>query len=290
MRLQTRWKGDFMRRLYVLLFAAAATFSRYEAAGDSIGQAGGEGRSSSPHAFGVRSTIAELRIDRASMVPEAAPRREIEEQCRDRPITPTTNVGREIARRGWRVTSEAHAGDHFAIAYVRGLLFGTSAMCFAVDGHVAITDRGRVVAIISAARPDPTNGHGPNGEVHPGLIGYVYRVSGSANFRMSDGTGAGPAGAEIRISPGSIAVGRLAPRDFFCRGSVSIPNIYNRSMVSASRILRREGWRPVNARLGLQGCQMVELGFCDFRYRRGRQVLEITAGEEHYVVGYQPRC
>ena len=224
------------------------------------------------------------------MVPEAAARREIEEECRDRPIAPTTSVGREIARRGWHVISEARVGDHLAIAYVRGLLFGTSAMCFAVDGHVAIADRGRVVAIISAARRDPTDGHDSNGGVHPGLIGYVYKVPGSANFRMSDGTGAGPASAEIRMAPGWIAVGRLAPRDFFCRGRISIPNIYSRSMLSASRILQREGWRPVNARLGLQDCQMTELGFCEFRFRRGRQVLEITAGEEHYVVGYEPRC
>lgn len=224
------------------------------------------------------------------MVPEAGPRREIEEQCRDRPIIPTTNVGREIVGRGWRVVSEARVGDHIAIAYVRGLLFGTSAMCLAVDGHIALVDRGRIVAIISAARPDPTDGHGPNGEVHPGPVGYVYKVPGSANFRLSDGTGAGPASAEIRMGPGSIAVGRLAPRDSFCHGRVSIPNIYSRSMLSASRILGGEGWRPVNARLGLQQCQMVELGFCEFRYRRGRQVLEITASEEHYVVGYQPRC
>jgi len=279
-----------MRFLPALLIGAIGASASYDAVGSLTGQAGGGNHEGPPGGYRVSSTIGELRIDRASMVPEAPPRREIEEQCRDRPIAPTTSVGREIARRGWHVVSEARVGDHLAIAYVRGLLFGTSAMCFAVDGHVALADRGRLIAIVSAARPDPTDGHGPNGEVHPGLIGYVYKVPGSANFRLADGTGAGPASAEIRISPGSIAVGRLAPRDLFCRGRVSIPNIYSLSMVSAARILRREGWRPVNARRGLQECQMVELGFCEFRYRRGSQLLEITAGEEHYVVGYQPRC
>jgi len=279
-----------MRFLWTLLIAAFGASSSRDAAESLTAQPGGASHGRSPSALRVSSAIPELRIDRASMFPEAPPRREIEEQCRDRPITPTTNVGREIASRGWRVISEARVGDHVAIAYVRGLLFGGSAMCLAVDGHVAITDRGRVVAIISAARPDPTNGHGPNGEVHPGPIGYVYKVPGSGNFRISDGTGFGAPLAEIRTGPDAIAVGQLAPRDSFCRGRISIPNILGRSVVAASRTLRREGWRPANARLGLEECQL-SFGYCGYRYRRGRDVLEITTDNDgHGVVSYEPRC
>jgi hypothetical protein len=280
-----------MRFPWALLIAVTGASSAHDAPENLAGQASGEAHGRSPSAFHVRSAIAELRIDRAGMVPAAVPRLGVEEECRDRPIAPTTSVGREIARRGWHVISEAHVGDHVAIAYVRGLLAGTSAMCFAVDGHVAIADRGRVVAIVSAARRDPTDGHDPDGEVHPDLIGYVYKVPGSGNFRITDGTGAGPPIAEIRISPDAIAVGRLARADSFCGGRVSIPNIRGRTIVSAARILRMSGWRPVNARLGLEDCQMTGLGFCGFRYRRGRQVLEITTGDEdHEVVDYEPQC
>jgi hypothetical protein len=238
----------------------------------------------------VSSAIPELRIDRATIVPAAAPRLEAEGECRHRPIAPTTNVGREIASRGWHVVSEAQLGDHIAVAYVRGLLLGTSSMCFAVDGHVAMAVRNRLVAIVSAARSDPSNGN-PGGGVHGDVIGYAYKVPGSGNFRITDGTGTAPPSAEIRIGPDGIAVGRLAPADSFCGGRVSVPNIYGRPMVSASRILLRSGWRPVNARLGLEECSGTGVGFCEFRYRRGRHSLAITtADEDHHIVGYEPRC
>ena len=280
-----------MRFLWALLIAATGASTSHDAAESMAVQPGGASHEGSPGAYRVRSTIAELRIDRASRVPEAAPRREIEGNCGERFPAPTTNMGREIARRGWRVTSEAHAGNHVAIGYVRGLLHVPIALCLAVDGHVAIVERGRLVAIVSAERIDPTNGHDPDGGIPSGLIGYVIKVPGSGNFRITETTGLGAPLAEIRIGPNEINVGPLAPRDSFCGGRVLIPNIYDRSMVSASRILRREGWRPVHARPRLEDCQMMGLGFCEFRYRRGHQSLEITTdNDQHHVVAYEPRC
>jgi hypothetical protein len=280
-----------MRYLWALLVAAAGMPSSQDTSRHLAGQPGGEADGRLPSALRVSSTIPELRIDRASMVPEAAPRREVEGDCGERFTAPMTNIGREIARRGWRVTSEAHAGAHGAIGYVRGLLHAPIGLCLAVDGHVAIVERGRLMAIVSAARRDPSDGHDANGGTHNDVIGYVSKVPGSGNFRITETTGLWAPLAEIRIGPNEIRVGRLAPRDSFCGGRVSIPNIYDRSMVAASRILRTEGWRPINARLGLEECQMMGLGFCGYRYRRGRQSLEITTdNDQRHVLGYEPRC
>jgi hypothetical protein len=280
-----------MRFRWVLLLAATGASFSSDASENRARQPGGAAHGRSAGAFLVSSAIPDLRIDRATIVPAAAPRLEAEGQCRDRPTVPRTNVGREIARRGWHVTSEAQVGDHIAIGYVRGLLHAPIALCLAVDGHVAIVERGRLVAIVSAARIDPTSGHDPDGGIHGGPIGYVVKVPGSGNFRITETTGLGAPLAEIRIGPNTINVGQLAPRDSFCGGRVSIPNIYARSMVSASRILRREGWRPVSARPRLEDCQMMGLGFCEFRYRRGRQSLAITTdNDQHHVVAYEPRC
>jgi hypothetical protein len=280
-----------MRFLWALLIAATGASTSRDAVESMAVQPGGASHEGSPSAYRVRSTIAELRIDRASTVPEAAPRREIEGNCGERFPAPTTNMGREIARRGWRVTSEAHSGNHAAIGYVRGLLHAPIGLCFAVDGHVAIVDRGRLVAIVSAARRDPTDGHDPDGGAHNDVIGYVLKVPGSGNFRVTETIGLWAPLAEIRIGPNEIGVGRLAPRDSFCGGRTSIPNVHGRSIVSASHILQREGWRPINARLGLEECQMMGLGFCGYGYRRRGQRLEITTDNDgHAVVDYEPRC
>lgn len=280
-----------MQFLWALLLAATGAASFNDAPEDLAGRPGGDAHRRSPSAVRVSSAIPGLRISRASMVPAAVPRQEVEGDCHDHLTVATTNVGRDIVRRGWHVISEARVGDHVAIAYVRGLLLGTSSICFAVNGHVAIADRTGVVAIISAARNDPSNGEGPMGEVHGDLIGEVHQAPGSGNFRITDGTAAAPPIADVRFDAGGVQVLPVASQDAICHGRAWVPNVYGRTMLSASRTLRRLGWRPVNARLGLQDCSGTGIGYCGYRYRRGRLSLDFTtADDDHHIIDYAPHC
>jgi hypothetical protein len=193
-------------------------------------------------------------------------------------------VGRDIVRRGWHITSEAQVGGHVAIGFVRGFLAGTSSICFAVEGHVAIADRNRLVAIVSAPMNDPSDGEGD-------IIGEVHEVPGSGNLRITDGTGAAPPIADVRFDAGGVQVVAVASRDAICRGRASVPNVYGRTISSASRALLRLGWRPSNRRLGLQDCSGTGVGYCLFTFRQGgRSVGIVTVGEDRHVVRYDPHC
>ena len=277
-----------MRFLSVLLVAAIGASSSDGAlqvsAGPGMRAADGGSRS----AYRVSSAIAELRVDRAQAIPQASPPTASDEACRTLGYekVPTTSLGREIGRRGWHVTSEARVQNFTVVAYVRNLLAGTSAMCFPVDGHVAIADRSRVIAIVSNA-----------GNIHARLnmgfygIGGFRNVFGSTNLRITDGTAASAPIAELQIGSGRIHVGQLAAADRVCRGRASFPNVYDRPISVASRTLVRAGWRPSNGRLGRQDCSGTGVGYCLFNYRQGRRSVDIiTVGEDRHVVNYDPHC
>jgi hypothetical protein len=122
-------------------------------------------------------------------------------------------------------------------------------------------------------------------------IGEIHDVFGSRNLRISDGTGAAPPIAEIRIGSNGIRVEQLATADAVCRSHLSVPNVFDRPISSASRILLRVGWRPLRGRLGLRECSGTGVGYCLFTYRQGRRSLDIvTVGEERHVVNYEPHC
>ena len=277
-----------MRLLWALSFATIAALATGRAleVSASMTAAGTSNTSSAPH---LSSTMPNLQISRINVVPDAASRTTIPDYCEllRYEKVPVTTIGREIARRGWHVTSELQtAGGHVVIAYVRDFQAGTSALCFPVEGHVAIAGRNRVIAIISDA-----------GNVHARIdngfygIGKVVAVSGSSNLRITDGTGAAAPIAEIRIGADGIGVGPLAPADAICHGRASVPNVYDRTMPSALRALQRAGWRPFDGRRGLRDCSGTGVGYCLFAFRQGRRSLDVTTvGEDRRIVNYDPHC
>lgn len=277
-----------MRFLWALLIAATGASTSQLAPENLAAQPRGVGHGGSPGVFRVSSAMPDLSISPAAMIPGTSPRTTVDEDCGSLSYekVPTTSLGREIVRRGWHVTSETQVGVYVVVAYVRNLLAGTSAMCFPVEGHVAIGDRTRLIAIIS-------NAGNVRARIDMGFwgIGAVSRVPGSLSLRITDGTGASPPIAEIRIGPDGIRVGQLAPADAICHGRASMPNVYDRTITSASRTLLRVGWRPSRGRLGLQSCSGTGVGYCLFNYRQGRRSVDIiTVGEDRHVVGYEPHC
>ena len=236
----------------------------------------------------LSSSMPALRISRADHIPVTAPLVAIDEYCRSLSYekVPTTSLGREIASHGWHITSEVRIGGHVAVGYVRTLVAGTSAICYPVEGHVAIADRDRLIAIISNARePSEQN------LVEEAGIGDVYLVPGTPNLRISDDTGPTPPMAEVRIDADGIHIGPLASRDPICHGRAFVPNIYGQRLPAASRVLERFGWRRSRRSTEYQGCSGTGAGYCLFTYARGRRSIDvITAWESRVVARFTPHC
>jgi hypothetical protein len=276
-----------MRLLWALSFAAIAALATGRAleVSASTTATGTKNARSAPH---LSSAIPTLRISSADQIPVAAPRVSIDEYCRSLSYekVPTTSLGRGIARRGWHITSEVRIGGQVAVGYVRNLVAGTSAICYPVEGHVAIADRNRLVAIISNVR-EPRE----QSLVEEAGIGEVHLVPGTHNLRISDDTGPTPPMAEVRIDAGGVHVVPLASRDPICHGRAFVPNVYGQRLPAASRVLRRLGWRPSRRSTEYQGCSGTGAGYCLFTYARGRRSIDvITAWEGRVVARFTPHC
>lgn len=276
-----------MRLLCALSLAALGTFAS-DRAMEASALATGNGSARPRSELRISSVMPNLQISPASTIPEAAPRATIDEYCRELRYekVPTTSLGREIARRGWHITSEVRIGGHVAVGYVRTLVAGTSAICYPVEGHVALADRDRLIAIISNARE-------PHEEnlVEEAGIGEVYLVPGTHNLRISDDTGPTPPMAEVRIDAGGIHIVPLASRDPICLGRAFVPNIYGQRLPAASRALERFGWRRSHRSTEYQGCSGTGAGYCLFTYARGRRSIDvITAWEGRVVARFTPHC
>jgi hypothetical protein len=117
-----------MRILCTLLIAATGAATSHDAAGSLAVQPDGQGHGRSHIVLRVSSAVPNLRISPANTIPEASPRTTVDEYCRSLRYekVPTTGLGREVARRGWHVTSEAQVNGHAVVAYVREFLPGTS--------------------------------------------------------------------------------------------------------------------------------------------------------------------
>ncbi|MBV9882437.1 MAG: hypothetical protein JO276_05460 [Sphingomonadaceae bacterium] len=277
-----------MRLFWVLSFAAIAAFAtdRTLEASGSTAAAVSVNERTAPR---LSSAIPAVRINPADQVPVAATREASEGYCRSLvgyERVPTTSLGREIVRRGWHVTSEVRVGGHVAVGYVRKLVAGTSAICYPVEGHVAIADRTHLIAIISNARE-------PREETlyQEAGVGEVHLVPGTHNLRISDDTGPTPPMAEVRIDADGIHVVPLASRDPICHGRAFVPNVYGQRLPAASRVLARFGWRPSRRSTEYQGCSPTGVGYCIFTYARGRRSIDVvTAWETRVVARFTPHC
>lgn len=275
-----------MRLLLALSLAAIATIAT-ERTLEASARAALNGRTNQ-RTTGLGSAMPALRISRADQIPVTAPRVAIDEYCRMLRYekVPATSLGREIARRGWHITSEVRIGGHVAVGYVRNLLAGTSAICYPVEGHVAIADRNRLIAIVSNAR-EPR----PGTYVEESGIGAVYLVPGTHNLRIDDDTGPTPPMAELRIDAGGVHVVQLASRDPICHGRAFVPNVYGLTIAPASRVLGRLGWRSSGRRQSIRNCSPTGVGYCTFTFVQGRRSIDvITAWENRQVVSFTPHC
>ena len=254
----------------------------------------------------ARSDVLETKSDikGAALIPLGALPRSpengsLDAYCEGYRAKNLTAVGRQVAKLGWIVTSEAPLGRYRVVTFASGFTPGTSALCFARNVNIGIFDGGRLVALAYTSRP----ADGPLGTVEP--------LESGALLVWSDRPGS-PVG-ELHAEKNGLRLKAIEPERTFCGRRAVVPNVYGRPLDAARKILIAHGWRPQRpsespnewnlaadfAKRGIieaENCAGTGAGYCAFNYRSPAGVLHVTtAGGEsepadNSVVRYSVTC
>jgi hypothetical protein len=205
-----------------------------------------------------------------------------------------TALGSQVARLGWIVTSEALLGRYHVVTFASGFTASTSAMCFARNANIGVFDGSELIALAYTARAADTH------------LGVVEPLESGALLIWSDPPGA-PVG-ELHAEADGFRLTAVARERTFCRGRAVVPNVYDKPIDAARKILIAHGWRPLRpreqpgewdgatelARRGVieaEACSGTGVGYCAFKYGGPAGVLGVTTvGEDNMVVRYGVTC
>ncbi|MGU3780309.1 hypothetical protein [Burkholderia metallica] len=212
-----------------------------------------------------------------------------------------TAAGREVAKRGWIVTSEAPLGRYTVVTFASGFRAGTSAICFARNGNVGVFDGTTLVALGYTARNAGWQ------------LGTADRLENGA-LLIWGGDGPAPPVGELHDEHGALRLTRLAAESTYCGGRAVVPNVYGKPLDVARRTLIARGWQPLRPReqpdamdgaatlakhgiIEAEACSGTGVGYCALRYRSAAGVLGVTTvgGEPdkpsaNTVIDYQVAC
>ncbi|RQZ14801.1 hypothetical protein DIE15_17660 [Burkholderia sp. Bp9031] len=212
-----------------------------------------------------------------------------------------TAAGRDVAKLGWIVTSEAPLGRYTVVTFASGFKSGTSAICFARNANIGVFDGTTLVALGYTARASGWQ----LGSVEPLESGALLVWGG-------DGPSA-PVG-ELREENGGLRLTAVAAERTYCHGRAIVPNVYGKPLDKARKILISHGWQPLRphekpdamdgaatlAKHGIieaEACSGTGMGYCALRYRNAAGVLGVTTvgGEPdtpsaNTVIDYQVAC
>ena len=223
----------------------------------------------------------------------------LDEYCEGYRDKELTAAGRQVAKLGWIVTSEAPLGRYRVVTFASGYTPGTSGMCAARNANIGIFDGASLVALAYTSQSADV----PLGTVEP-LEGGALLVWG--------GGWTGPPVGELHESNNDLHLTAIAPERTFCRGRAVVPNVYGKPVDAARRILLAHGWRPQRpsasdrkwggagelAKRGIieaESCSGTGVGYCAFSYRGPAGVLSLTTIggtdlAENSVVNYGVVC
>jgi hypothetical protein len=211
-----------------------------------------------------------------------------------------TDAGRQVAKLGWIVTSEAPLGRYRVVTFASGFTRGTSAICFPRNANIGIFDGSNLVALAYTARASDWQ------------LGNVEPLENGA-LLVWEGQGVGAPIGELHEENGGFHLMKVAAERTFCRGRAIVPNVYDKGLDVARKILIAHGWQPlpaddkpgdfdVAAELVKHGvveaetCSGTGVGYCSFHYRKSTDVLSVvTVGGDPQpanddVVGYSVSC
>jgi hypothetical protein len=241
--------------------------------------------------YTAASTNPDVKAALLADLPHAPASAPLDPYCADYSLKPQSSAGRAAAAKGWLIAGEARLGPLTAVLIVGGYEPGTSAVCYARNGNIALYDGARLVAIVYAAKGSDVQ------------IGSFEQIG--ETLRIGTSTPIAPFG-DLTIHGRDISFGPISASDSVCGGRRTVPNVYGLPIVEARRKLIANGWKPVasseevwalGAELRAQGvvevssCSGTGYGFCAFEYAAGGDRLDLTTTDDDAEVGsYSVEC
>ncbi|RQR52288.1 hypothetical protein DIE18_32175 [Burkholderia sp. Bp9125] len=225
----------------------------------------------------------------------------LDEFCTRYRAKTTTEAGREVAKRGWIVTSDAPLGRYRVVTFASGFKPGTSGICHARNGNLGVFDGAALVALAYTSRAAGWQ------------LGMAEPLESGA-LLVWGGDGPAPPVGELREDNGGLRLTRVAAERTFCHGRAVVPNVYGKPLDAARKILIAHGWQPLRPReqpdptdgaatlakhgiIEAAACSGTGIGYCALNYRSAAGVLGVTtAGGEpdqpsaNTVFDYQVAC
>lgn len=250
--------------------------------------------SAAPPVLRTKSEIRGVSLVALGKLPHSPENGSLDEYCEGYRAKRLTAAGRQVASRGWIVTSDGMLGPYEVVTFASGFTPGTSAMCFARNSNVAVFNGTNLVALAYSSRAATSP------------LGVVEPLESGALLVWTDPPG-WPIG-ELRDQTDGLHLAAIASERTFCNRRAVVPNVYGKPIDAARQLLIAHGWRPLRPReapnemdmarqlaqhgvVEVETCSGTGVGYCSFNYRGPVGTLSVTsAGEDPRVVSYRVTC
>lgn len=246
----------------------------------------------------VSSEVEGLRISILKQLP-AAPEKSTPDDESDHchAIQPATPEGSEVAKLGWKVTSEEVDGETTVVGFFSQGENGLSGSCNIKDGNIAVYRNGVLQALVYDKDVDDYS-----------ELGAVVKSTLKNTFKLESITAPRRVIAELYFDGKMARVKPLSPLEPYCDGTAPVPNVREQVIQKARKVLMGYGWIPLDGepheadniaqRLYDEGVKEVDscsgtgFGYCNFDYTRegGAGLSVITIGDDFMVSGYYVHC
>lgn len=258
-----------------------------------------------PGAVGVKSEIKGVGLVAQTVLPRSPESGALPDYCKNERLSNLTPVGRQVAKAGWIVTSEAPLGPYQVVTFASGFDPGTSGVCHPRNARISVFKGSRLVALAYTLKA--------NLPLQPDRnVGVVEPVQGGA-LLVWTGDDIGPPIGELHADRRGVRLTKIAPVWSFCKLKVGVPNIFGKSIHAARTLLIAHGWRPIRHKRQFEDgndvteyqvddflkhgvveaaeCSGTGYNFCEFDYRNSIGLLTVaTAWENYVVVDYGVSC
>jgi hypothetical protein len=246
----------------------------------------------------VVSEVSEILAAKATKLPEGPHPKKGDDNCAYDFADPKTEAGRYVLQRGWGVLSEATIGGYQLVSFAGEFISGTSGSCAIQQGNIGVFEGSKLRAILYTASKNDE------------LIGVLVPTE-SRTVRIWSGDYLGYPVADISGGSFGLIVGKVADADTFCKGAVSVPNVFDLPITEARTKLFASGWEGVPQpkeewgqqvdlhELGITeaaSCSGTGFGFCSYAYHTAGATMELTTAGELFednlpgVADYSVTC
>ena len=250
--------------------------------------------SAMPVPLRTKSEIPGVSLIARDVLPRSPENGSVEDYCQGYRSKKLTANGRQVAKLGWIVTSEAPLGPYQVVTFASDFTPGTSALCFARNANIAVFKGSQLVALAYSSRSATSP------------LGVAEPLESGALLVWTDPPGT-PRG-ELHADSNGVRLTAIALERTFCNRRAVVPNVYGQPLDVARKTLIAHGWEPMRPQkapnewnlasdLAKQGiveaetCSGTGLGYCSLNYRGPAGVLAVTsAGDDPTVAWYTVKC